>query len=393
MEGLVVDKAERTIDKPAVFDKNIKLKTRLMNGPRRKFLRFFGWANRLPGVGPVISMVTRSVVGSQLHAIKLEVNSYCNHKCRTCYTSQGNTDLPVSSIRTIAEDISGYKINIELIGGEPLLRKDIVEIVNISKYTGKAPRVSLYTNGTHATPALCAELKKNGLDAAIVTLHSYTSEAHDSITQEKGSWAKTVEGIKALKAQGIKVYTATVVHRENFADVKKICQFSEEVLGASAIFTKYIPDSPNSPFSLTSKEWREIRRWLIHEQKIKHMQEVENFFALTGSCPSGNYVVAVKADGTVQPCPFATGFTMGKIPEQKIWDIYENRFKNPKFCELKQIPNQCKPCVLKDICGGGCRSASYGVYDGTCGKDPLCGGPYTEYPKDEDVMDVLPIHY
>jgi radical SAM protein with 4Fe4S-binding SPASM domain len=393
MEGYPMDKNGKTMDRPAVLDKNLKLKTRILNKPRRNHLRFFGWVQRLPLAGPVIAQVTRRVIGSQLHAVKLEVNSYCNQQCRTCYIQKEERDLALDTIRQIADDIKGYHINVEIIGGEPLLREDIADIVEIAKVSGASPRVSLYTNGTLATEQICSQLKTAGLDSAVVTLHAHTAEKHDGITGTKGSWEKTICGINNFIDNGIKVYTATVVHRENYEDIKKICSFAEEKLGASAIFTKYIPESAGDTFSLTSKEWREVRRWLIHEKKVSHMFEVESFFALTGSCPSGNYVVAVKADGTVQPCPFATGITMGKVPDKTLWQIYENRFKNPRFVALKKIPNQCLPCVLKDVCGGGCRSSSYGVYDGICGKDPLCGGPYSKVPKGESVMDLLPIHY
>ena len=383
----------RTIDRPSTLDRFHKLKTRILNPSRRKMVRLLAGVNRMPLLGGAVARFTRQVIGPSLHAIKLEVNAYCNQRCRTCYIEKKKIDLPRDVIAAIARDIAGYNINIEIIGGEPLMRDDIVDIVRDTKVLGRSPRVSLYTNGTLATPALCEKLKAAGLDAALVTLHSHVPERHDSLTREAGSWDKTIAGISAFKAAGIKVYVATVAHRENVADIKETGRFVEQDLGASFILTKYIPDSANSPFTLTSKEWREVRRWLIREQKVAHMKEVESFFSLTGSCPSGNYIIAVKADGTVQPCPFATGFTLGTVPAQSIWEIYENRFKLEKFRQLKQIPNQCDPCVLKHLCGGGCRSASYGVFDGICGKDPLCGGPFTEFPKDEEVLEALPIHY
>jgi radical SAM protein with 4Fe4S-binding SPASM domain len=302
-------------------------------------------------------------------------------------------EISMEIIDSIVNDIRGYNINFEIIGGEPLMRSDICEIVKKAKFVGKCPRVSLYTNGTLATPELCDQLKESGLDAALVTLHSHLPEVHDSIAQRDGSWSKAIEGIHAFKTAGIKVYVATVVQRDNVDLIKETCNFVEDTLKVSAIFTKFIPDGPDSEYAITPKKWREVRSWLIHEQKVDHMRDVESFFSLTGSCPSGNYIVAVKADGIVQPCPFATGFTLGKMPEQRLWDIYENRFQLEKFLELKRIPNMCETCVLKHLCGGGCRSASFGVYDGLCGKDPNCGGPFSKYPEEEKLMETLPIHF
>lgn len=383
----------RTVDRPAVLDKVQKQKMKIVNKPRRKILRFFGVINRVPLVGSLFARFTRQVVGPSLHAVKIEVNGYCNQQCRTCYNSNESGDMDSKIINSIANDIAGYNINTEIIGGEPLMRDDIVDIVKEMKSIGKSPKVSLYTNGILATKELVSKLKTAGLDAATVTLHSHDESLHDSITQDPGSFNKTIKGINEFQEAGIKVYVATVVHKENINSIYKTYDFIENDLKASAIFTKYIPNSDDSPFTLTSKEWRTFKHWLKNGKKADHMKEVEDFFSLTGSCPSGNYIVAVKVDGTVQPCPFATGITLGTIPNQSILEIYKNRFSVESFANLKKIPNKCEPCVLKHLCGGGCRSASYGVFDGTCGIDPLCGGPYLEYPKDEDVMNLLPIHY
>lgn len=388
------DLAGRTIDRPGVMDKVHRPKTKLLNKQRRKILSLFGKINKLPVVGSLFARFTRQFIGPSLHAIKVEVNSYCNQECRTCYTpGEKSIDMDRAIIASIAKDMAGYSINAEIIGGEPLMRDDIGDIVREFKEIGKSPRVSMYTNGTLATTAKAKYLKACGLDAVVVTLHSHDEELHDSITKDPGSFKKTVEGIEAFQAAGVKTYVAVVVHKENYHLIQSTFDFIEDKLHASAIFTKYIPNSEDSHFTLSSKEWRSFRHWLIHEKKSEHMKEVENFFSLTGSCPSGNYVVAVKASGIVQPCPFATGVTLGTMPEQGIWEIYENRFKNEKFANMKKVPRKCVPCVLKHLCGGGCRSASYGVFDGTCGIDPLCGGPFKEYPKNLDVMDVLPIHY
>ncbi len=378
---------------PALLDRVARKKTGIVNRSRKGILIFYKNIGRVPVLGAVFSKAARKVVGGSLHTVKIEVNSHCNQKCRTCYVSDREMDLSREVIHSIAKEIRGYKINLDIIGGEPLLRTDLEEIVSDVKQEGKSPRVSVYTNGLLATNERCLSLKQAGLDVAIVTLHSHLPEVHDSISQNPGSWEKGIAGIRAFQDAGVKVYVATVVHRENIGTIKETLDFIEKDLSASAVFTKYIPDSADSPFTLTTKEWREFRRWLIYDKKVDHMKEVESFFSLTGSCPSGNYMVAVKSDGTVQPCPFAVGFALGKMPESSLWDIYENRFNLETFQTLKKIPNQCEKCVLNHLCGGGCRSASYGVFDGLCGKDPLCGGPYTEWPKDEPVMDALPIHF
>jgi len=383
----------RTIDREGKIDFLLRAKTKIVNKRKRAIIRFFGKINHSPIVGPLFARITRQVVGPALNSVKVEVNDYCNQSCKTCYMPKSESDISMEIIDSIVSDIRGHNIGFEIIGGEPLMRDDIFDIVHKAKHDGRCPKVSLYTNGTLATPEICRRLKESGLDAALVTLHSHLPEVHDSIAQNEGSWDSAIAGIGEFKAAGIKVYTATVVQKDNVEEIKETCNFVEEELKASAIFTKFIPEGPDSPYAITPKKWREVRSWLIHEQKRDHMKDVESFFSLTGSCPSGNYIVAVKADGTVQPCPFATGFTLGKMPEQGLWEIYENRFQIEKFLELKRIPNQCESCVLKHLCGGGCRSASFGVYDGLCGKDPNCGGPFSKVPDDEDIMDTLPIHF
>ena len=106
--------------------------------------------------------------------------------------------IPINAIRLLLDQISSCGVRLEILGGEPLLRKDIVEIVDYAKRKASVPFVSLYTNGLAATTETSAALHEAGLDAAIVTLISHRKEVHDAFTGTPGSWEGTVEGIRNL---------------------------------------------------------------------------------------------------------------------------------------------------------------------------------------------------
>lgn len=87
--------------------------------------------------------------------------------------------------------------SITISGGECLLRKDFIEILDY--IATKHMLVSIFTNGTLLTDELVKQLLSYPINIVSVSLYGNNSELHDSITQVKGSFDKTLAGISVLK--------------------------------------------------------------------------------------------------------------------------------------------------------------------------------------------------
>ena len=373
------------------FDLFPRLKTRLG-------LRWQGPILNVIDRLPVDSLTSRAyrqtlrrLVGPVLWSIKLEVNNDCNLSCKMCYAPKGNAVFPLEDIKRLLDDIARIGTRLEILGGEPLLREDLEEIIRYAKEKARLPQVILYTNATLADRERAARLRRAGLDAALVTFISCDEkEVHDM----GGSWNRTAEGIRHLKDAGIEVYTFTTVHAANTHRVKEIARFAREALGTHALFYQYIPQEKDDPLVPDNDQWAEVKRWVLYEKCPAHARFVRNFCTLSGSaCSGGNFVFTVKVDGTVTPCPFISDIVLGKIKEQSIWEIVQNRFRVREFREFLSLPNECQDCSYADVCNGGCKAGNdvlFGRYDH---KDIRCLGPWHEPIQATNVSDRLPCFF
>lgn len=379
------------ITRNGLLDCCVKPKSWLIVRLQYRIMGLFGRSLAIPALAVLLARIVRRLTGGHLYSVKIEVNTTCNLKCKMCYVERGKTELSFEVISRLFDSLRGYGVRIEILGGEPLARKDIVEIVKYAKVRCKSPFVSLYTNGMLANSTVTHALAHAGLDAAIVSLISNRPHAHDEFTGKQGSWVQTINGIRCFLDSGIKVYTFTAIHSLNCNDYRGIYNFVKNDIHAHALFYQYIPQQKDDPLMIDPLQWHKIKQWVLAEKNRSHMEFVRNFCMLTGSaCSGGNFVLTVKADGIIQPCPFINDIPMGNIYNQDIWAVYANRFRASGVSAFKKLPRECSSCGLKSVCGGGCRAGNKALYTTYDRKDPRCLGPYSFAPNAHDVMEYIP---
>jgi radical SAM protein with 4Fe4S-binding SPASM domain len=382
----------RQIDRLGLLDFAPRAKSRTVARFQSPILKAFGRLS--PGSAParVFARTARGVVGGFLYSLKVEINNRCSMNCRICYVRKGEKEIPLETIRKLCHSIRSCGVRFEILGGEPLLHGDLTEIIRSAKHEARSPFVTLYTNATLATSGLSSEMKAAGLDAAIVSLMSHRENIHDACTRQPGSWAAAVQGLRRMSEAGIKVYTFTPVLRYNVGDLADIYEFVKSRLRASALFYQYIPRSRDDELNIGPEEWRRVKRWIM-DHDTGHWDFVRRFFMLTGnSCSGGNFVLTVKADGSVQPCPFVDDVPLGSIYDEDIWTIYKKRFRNRLLREFKNLPPECRACSHHSVCGGGCR-ASARWFGGYARRDPKCQGAFSEPVTAGGIMDCIPTFF
>jgi radical SAM protein with 4Fe4S-binding SPASM domain len=372
----------------------MRAKTALLNRWGGDVLRAFGAMRGWPVLAGAFSRFSREVVGPYLYSLKIELNTVCDLECRMCYVPPGARELPLGLVQEILRQLRGTKTRVELLGGEPLLRDDCEEIVAYARRTCGLPFVSLYTNGMRATARRAARLREAGLSAAIVSLISPDRERHDRFTGKSGSFDSTIRGIRALRDAGVPVYTFTAVHAENAGDIAALVRMVKGDLGAHALFYPYIPQVPDDPLMIDPRQWYGIKRAVLNEYAPGHMAFVRDFFMLTGcACSGGNFVLTVKADGSIQPCPFVNDIPLGSIFSKSIWEIHRERYRSPALRTFKALPEECRACSHASICGGGCRAGNRMLLGSYGRRDMRCRGPYQGAIDTDSVMDRLPCFF
>lgn len=142
--------------------------------------------------------------GRLTHNLRISVTSKCNLNCIFCH-KEGNDvledRLTPEGIEEIVRTASSYGVRkVKITGGEPLVRKDIVEIVNRVSSVQGIQELSMVTNASLLEP-LAEPLKKAGLDRVNINIPSLNSSRYYEVTKSKLEPA--IRGVKSAVKHGL----------------------------------------------------------------------------------------------------------------------------------------------------------------------------------------------
>lgn len=160
--------------------------------------------------------------------VYIDVTGACNLSCRHCYAESDRMNHPklIDLLDTI--DSLPQGMDITFIGGEPLIRKDIQQLVSAA--TAKKGKVSIVTNATLLTETLAKSLINAGLDCLMCSLDGPTEKINDWI-RGKNTFKKIVHGIKIfnmLSKSDFSLVINCTINSLNYNQVKKLGDFLDE---------------------------------------------------------------------------------------------------------------------------------------------------------------------
>src|SRR5215467_4467309 len=146
--------------------------------------------------------------GRAITDLRISITDRCNYKCVYCRTGNEGAlygDLPFADYLRMARVLVGMGITkIRLTGGEPLLRKRVVDFVReLSKLqSAEALDIALTTNG-HLLADLAKPLKDAGLTRVTVSMDAVDPDRFARITRVPGGYDQVLAGIRAAKRAGL----------------------------------------------------------------------------------------------------------------------------------------------------------------------------------------------
>jgi GTP 3',8-cyclase len=158
-------------------------------------------------------MLLRDKFGRSITDLRISITDRCNYKCVYCRTGNEGAlygDLPFEDYLRMARVLVGMGITkIRLTGGEPLLRKGVVEFVrdleNIRRSNGSVSDpldIALTTNG-HLLADLAQPLKDAGLTRVTVSMDAVDPDRFTRITRVPGGFDRVLAGIRAARRAGL----------------------------------------------------------------------------------------------------------------------------------------------------------------------------------------------
>lgn len=325
-----------------------------------------------------------------------DVTYACNLRCSHCLTDsgpgRGGTLGREQALRVVDILAAAKVLYLSLAGGEPFLRRDILELLARIANTGM--RVDIATNGFHVPERIVRGLRELPVFHIQVSIDGIGTE-HDQFRGRPGSFENACSTLRRLQDEGLSTSISTTVTRQNVDSLSQIVDLAV-ALGCSAF--KAIPFIPAGRGQRNSQALYLDRLGSLKMSRTlaKRSQELSGRIRISTEsaflflleppaademedgpmiCSAGYDELSIGADGTVYPCPFLHDFPLGNLLSdslEKIW--HESPVLNEmRLLSKKQMTGPCSTCrFAPKYCHGGCRAAAYLTCGRLSGPDPLC---------------------
>lgn len=244
------------LNKIKYFYSSVKNASGYMNAINDHFLDYYlrhhkiiGWFKGCPvyssfltpGLSkPLANTMSRRLVSNILQeslpgTVNIGVTDICNAKCEHCsfYNNamhKSKKDIVTTGqMKKILKDCQDFGISvINFVGGEPLLNKDLPEL--ISSLNKDKSVASVYTNGWHL-PEKARKLKEAGTMMVIVSLDSTNPKKHDEFRKLPGLFDRAIKGIRASQNVGLLTGISTTLIQEDLenGNFKKMIEFAKKM--------------------------------------------------------------------------------------------------------------------------------------------------------------------
>lgn len=395
--------------------------THLFGYPREKLKELLrepvmrrGMVNVLEGIARY--GVRRPFVTAAPFLVVWNYTNACNLRCLHCYQNAGaagGSELTTEEAKGVIDEfLDSGVVAVAFSGGEPLLRKDLLEVAARGKEGGLF--LSVATNGTLLTKEKCREMR-GVLDYVEVSLDGF-EQTHDRFRGIPGMWKRTCEGIRNAVEEGLDTCVAITATRWNLKEIPSLIDFVREELGVQRVMVfNYVPVGRGKEIveeDLTPEERWELLRHLygrmvrtgffclstapqlsvVSLQMVEggegrmgpvptHFASEETLRALRGrtrgladflgGCGAGRLYCGLQPDGEVVPCVFMP-IPLGNLKERRLKEIWGDSEVLWRLRDRDSLEG-CGSCGYRYVCGG-CRARAYGYFGDVQGADPGC--PY-----------------
>ncbi len=194
-------------------------------------------------------MRLRDKHGRDITDLRVSITDRCNYRCVYCRTGNEGavySELPLSEYLRLVRILVGMGIDkVRLTGGEPLLRKGLVDFVRdvaaLRTLDGNTPDIAITTNG-HLLEDLAGPLKQAGLRRATISMDAVDAEKFARITRVPNGYESVRRGIRAAKREGLEPVKVNCVLLRGFNEdqIVEFARFSREE-GVVVRFIEFMP--------------------------------------------------------------------------------------------------------------------------------------------------------
>jgi radical SAM protein with 4Fe4S-binding SPASM domain len=366
------------------------------------------------------------------YVISWNLTYRCNLACEHCYLDAGGTplvgtenfsdrsELGTEDCFRVIDEIASFAPECVTIltGGEPLLRRDILEIVR--RAADRGLWVVVGTNGVRISENVAQHLSAAGARGLSLSLDALDPDRHDRFRRVRGAWHNTVDGAAILNRTGLPFIVQTTAGSHNLGELDAIADFAYERLAAKVWNLYFLVPTGRGQFvsDITPAQYDEVLaalyriqqkyngRMLVNAKCAPHyiktvlenanadpsrtdgesagrpfdfaqekpsrpgVSPIRTYSGGAGGCPAGTHYMGIRPNGDVTPCPYLPVFA-GTLRTASLADLWTSSELFSNIRRRSSLDGRCGACEMNAHCGG-CRARAYGMTGDLMAEDPLC---------------------
>lgn len=330
--------------------------------------------------------------GHKLTYLFWECTLNCNFFCKHCGSSAGRklfkgeltTKEMKKAFREIADDFNSKEIMVAITGGEPLVRKDLFEVMGYASKLGF--RWGMVTNGFLVNEETVKKMKETGMKTIVVSIDGI-GKKHDDFRNMKGAYERAINAVN-LMAKGNflnNLQITTTIHQGNFEQMEEMYRVfaklpihSWRVINVDPIGRAQI----NKNILLNNEQLRKLLLF-IKEKRAKSKIDItygcagflglefegevrSNYFY----CNTGINTASILYNGDIYVCPNVPRIKeliQGNVRYDRFADVWKSKFlyfRNINRTRCKK----CSNCQFWQECLGN----SFHLWDFTKNQPKMC---------------------
>jgi len=341
------------------------------------------------------------------------VTARCDADCMHCYMKdapdhkgQLEGELGLPECIKVLDDIEHFaewhdvKVRLNITGGDPLLKEDIVHIIKEARERGFL--VGMLGNPGHLDEAMASALKDAGIFRYQLSIDGMRA-THDALRGRPGHFDDTLRAIRVLRGAGIPSVVMFTVSKRNAGELLDVIRLCADENVSIFDFSRLVPVGRGGGMEMvTAGEYRDLLMAVDAEYARLREKGCRTFFgrkeglwalveyersggpppmredvAVMTGCSVGSRSLTILADGTVYPCR-RLPIPIGRVPDESVTDIFHG---SQVLDGLRQVRGmeKCGPCALLKVCRGCMAVAAAASSGDPKAPDPQC---WASFPKD-----------
>lgn len=319
-----------------------------------------------------------------------EVTYACPLHCAYCSNPVNLTakqdEIALSHwLRVLTEAREMGAVQLGFSGGEPLLRKDLEQMVAHASELGFY--TNLITSGIGLTEKRLAKLKEAGLDHIQLSFQAANAETNDLIGNRRHAFANKLEVAKLIKQYDYPMVLNFCLTAQNIDQIDDVlalsCELDADFVELATV-QYYGWAYVNRDQLLPTRQALEEAEAKVNAFRAQQQGKGPKFIFVAPdyyddrpkACMNGwgSTFLTVAPDGSALPCHSAKilPLTFPRVQEKSLQEIWYQDFSFNQFRGTDWLPSPCAQCDEKEKDFGGCRCQAYMLTGDMFQADPVC---------------------